>query len=71
MEIARCDVISDPSCLGYYPLKGKDIKEGIVTSGGNESTCEGLTAPERYYFSKSGDFIEVKPFSEGLGYPDI
>lgn len=70
---ARCDLISETSCLGHFPLKGKDIKEGIVVKNSDldNTTCEGLSAPERYYFSKSGKFIEVKPFSEGIFNPDI
>lgn len=57
-DFARCDVIQNPSCKGYYPLKGKDIKDGIdPSSAGLNATCEGFAPQDEYIFDKSGKYL--------------
>jgi hypothetical protein len=61
-DYARCIIIAGleedrGGCYGTYPLRTKDIRDGIRVDGDGAATCEGIYDENIFYFNKSGGFI--------------
>lgn len=64
MDHARCVTKneSNGSCFGYYPLKTKNVRGGIVVADQNSlmATCEGFLDEPNTFFDRQGNYTSKK-----------